>query len=793
MKIGYFLINLILLYEIFVFVYRYNPKDEPGFGLAISGIMTFLINNIIALLLTVLQVYSLKYLTVGIALAICILVGILWKKEWWASPRELLRWITNHRYHVIPMIVFLAAMVLYLVFPTKYMLGGRDPGVYLLNGIHISRTGAMQYKTDEYLNDHYEELKDVLFPGYPALFTPERLEGMDGEPGEISPQFMPMFPSALAIGNDLGGIEGLIRVNAIIGVLSLLMLYYLAKRFFSQKAASIMLIMMLFQPAQLWGARITETEILSQLLLFASMYCMMAGWKNRCNWQFALAGFLLGIGCMNRIDTYIYGVGLIAGTLYCVLWRRDYLRKMILVDGVYGLLGLISLLYGWEFSHIYIVEHWQAGVLSKIVLFNVFGMLGVVVIYCIGKIGGFRVPNVVMWIIKSRKNLLVAFGALLLLFLYAYIFRPWGSMDFVKRTMIEFCWYTSVPMVLLAMYGLYCIFKDKQEESEQYFAFFLIALASVFIYIISPSVASDHIWAGRRWITVNIPFIMLLGAYGIEKCRFVRKSVQRLVQGVLTVGITGFLVYQCKPFLFTCIMEDLDQQYEELVADLRDDVVYLTTNQQIASYLRYVYNKQVYLMSEEKQENYREYLAKQEYVDYIGSESALGTARYYYEYELEPERHTLSGKYLEKTVGRFPRTLYDRRLPASVYHLTYGGRSEFRLGEDEIQTGNANYNQDGEICADGREGIIFYGPYISLEAGEYAFYFEIEAKNFDSTRVEVSCDAGDTILSELAIGTSGEIILPFKLTEETDGIETRLWAGMGSDVVCKNLFIRKIN
>lgn len=46
------------------------------------------------------------------------------------------------------------------------MLGGRDPGLYYLNGIHIAQTGAYQYEEDLYLTENYEELEGVVTPGY---------------------------------------------------------------------------------------------------------------------------------------------------------------------------------------------------------------------------------------------------------------------------------------------------------------------------------------------------------------------------------------------------------------------------------------------------------------------------------------------------------------------------------------------------------------------------------------------------------------------------------------------------
>ena len=798
MKIIYVLINFILIYEAAAYIYcrRYKERDkciEPGWGITLAFIGVFLVNNFAALILTILQRYSFEGLILTL-IAVGTVGGLfLFRTQSFCLPGEIIKWVLGHRYHLIPAFILAAACVLYFAFPTKYMLGGRDPGLYFLDGIHISQTGSMQYETDEYLNAHYDELKDVLYPGYPGLFTPEKLEGMEGEPGEISPQFMPMFPSALAVGYDLGGVEGLIRVNGVIGILALLLLYYFTKEYFSQKAAAMTMGIMLFEPAQLWGVRITETEILSQVLLFLSVYAIFHGWKSKENRFFLAGGILLGIGCINRIDTYIFGAGMAAGTVYCVLWKEKYGKKMLAAYAAYMVFGMLALLYGWKFSHIYIVEHWQAGVLSAIVLLNLACFAITAALYGCKLRGWIKIPNVILRIIESPRLLKGAFGILLAVFAYAYIIRPWGSDYFVKRAMIEFCWYTSVPMVLLAMYGLYRVFKDKQEESEPYFTFFFICLASIFVYIISPSVAADHIWAGRRWITANIPFVILMGAYGITMIRLKKQNVQRFIQGIAALGVGGFMLFQSRPFLFTHIMEDLDLQYEELAQKLSDEIVYFTTDQQIASYLRYAYGKQVYLMSEEKQENYTDFVKQQGSFYYIGSESALGSARYYCNYVEEPIHCTLSGMYLEKTVGRFPRALYERKLPASIYHMEYGYNPVISLGEDEIQTENGSYDKDGAIRADETRGILFYGPYLSLEAGSYEFSMDVEGQNLENAMVEISSNAGENVFASAEISQAGKVSVTFTLETAESGIETRMWVGENSGIVCRNLEIRQIS
>ena len=163
-------------------------------------------------------------------------------------------------------VILLAAAVLYFCFPTTYLSGGRDPGLYLINAVHISETGAFQYVPDAYMAEHYAELAGVARLDYPALYSAFEY-GISSDPGQVVPQFLPVLPSMLAVGYDLAGIAGAIRVNGITGLLCLAALYALVRPMYGPRVAVLAAALTLVNPAQLWGARITQTELLCQLLL----------------------------------------------------------------------------------------------------------------------------------------------------------------------------------------------------------------------------------------------------------------------------------------------------------------------------------------------------------------------------------------------------------------------------------------------------------------------------------------------------------------------------------------------
>src|SRR5699024_5413703 len=101
---------------------------EPGWGITLAFIGVFFVNNFAALILTILQRYSFEGLILTL-IAVGTVGGLfLFRTESFCLPGEIMKWVLGHRYHLIPAFILAAACVLYFAFPTKYMLGGRDPG-----------------------------------------------------------------------------------------------------------------------------------------------------------------------------------------------------------------------------------------------------------------------------------------------------------------------------------------------------------------------------------------------------------------------------------------------------------------------------------------------------------------------------------------------------------------------------------------------------------------------------------------------------------------------------------------
>lgn len=337
------------------------------------------------------------------------------------------------RWDVAAVALLLISFCLCFFFPTKYMPAGRDPGVYLINGVHIAKTGGITYESNVYLNEHYEEVKDLLKLDAPGFYS-EYEYGISKEPGSVVTQFLHMFPSMLAVGYRVGGLEGLVRVNAFINFFALGIMYLLTKRMFGEKAAGLALLFLTVNPAQLWAGRITQTELLSQMLLFLGIYWFYEGWETEKLRYAGYAGLLFGISTFNRIDAYIIGVGILVMWGYCEWFevKKKYAR---VAAGLYLILGAAALGYGFIFSYPYYKVHLHKG-LAMIVGINV--VLAVLVILVGGILSMKRKsmqrnavqtgqesdsPEKIREFVQGRGSVLLSV-LLGVLALFAYLLRP---------------------------------------------------------------------------------------------------------------------------------------------------------------------------------------------------------------------------------------------------------------------------------------------------------------------------------------------------------------------------------
>ena len=761
----------------------YNKKNEKAAeSLAVMAIFVALLDISAAFLLALVNQYKLVYL-LFITIALVVIVGVFQKN---VLTTSILIFKDAIRHANKLMIAFLTVVLfLYSFFPTYYLWGRRDPGVYLTEGVNIATTGSVHLPENDYINVHYEELQEIVDLEYRGVYS-DYEEGDSDKPGKVTIQFLHYFPSALAIGYSLAGLEGLVRVNSIIGVLTLLAIYYFCKAILGRSIATVSTVLVGINPAQIWCARITQTELLFQLVTFLGLYtAIMAYKRQRYNWGW-ISGLLFGITGLNRMDAYILGVGVLCCSCISNLWGTKYRGIAGRIAIGYVLAAGASLGYSYIFSKYYIVQHWEEGVLFQIVVLNIILILCALLTDLLGRIKIIKRHNLVLQLCNSTKARTIFCLVLTFAAIFAYYVRPLfqegvnADADFNCRALVELCWYTTPIAIPLLLFALWCIMQETRLLWKG-MLFWLVGFSNLIIYIYRPAIAPDHIWASRRWVSVCIPFVIIMAATGCYTLAKLlgssQKSISRIMFAVGGVCAVYFL-FQSRAFLFTSMLSEFPKQYAALAKHMDDDSLYIAQQSHFGTILRFVYGKNVVVLPEDvKTEDIIEVAKTSEMpVYYIGDQSAIGNSSYFNTLS----EMTLEGTYLKEENGKY--ATQRQKIVQEVDIVSLGLSGVYKqISDDAIQVYPIISSDESDDSTkkksiknnttDVKEGLVteefpittamraegyfaIYGPYLDLSAGQYRATFTLELLNPDDSPEELgTCD----------VSTGGNILVEQKL------------------------------
>ncbi len=160
--------------------------------------------------------------------------------------------------------------------PSEYIIGGKDPGVYVNSGIQIAQRGAIV-------------VHDVS-------------------------QFPHVFPASIAIGYALHGLTGARWTFGFWGILGLLSVYFAGARLLGRPAAAAAATLLVLNVVQVWFSRYPNADIVMQAILFAALLANARAHVDDDRFFAPVAGALLALLLFLRFDAVI-AVGAVAAAL----------------------------------------------------------------------------------------------------------------------------------------------------------------------------------------------------------------------------------------------------------------------------------------------------------------------------------------------------------------------------------------------------------------------------------------------------------------------------------------------
>ena len=388
--------------------------------------------------------------------------------------------------------------------PAEYILGGKDPGVYLNAGVQISQRGGLIIE-EPLVASLPAETRGLFFPDHRrGEYYSNRFMGfflLDPARGTVVDQFPHLFPAAIAVGYDLAGLTGARYAATTCAVLGVLSLYFLSARLIGRPAAASAAALLAIHVVQLWHARIPNAEVLGQVLLLAGLLATARAHQDDQVFFAPVAGLLLGLLPFARFDgvlaVALVGAGVTAHWLTGgrVLWA-------FMVPLVAALLAFATYLFTWLAPYAELPRIWVQS--------NRLLIAGLCTVSFFVWVAGVLLRRSRTFTAHARRSLPHLLTAVVVaLAMYAWFLRaPEGKLALHDAHSLRmFGWYVHPAAIAAALVGLAIVGPRVFWRDP---AFFLVACGSAVFLFYRIRIVPEHFWATRRYVLIVLPAVLLM-------------------------------------------------------------------------------------------------------------------------------------------------------------------------------------------------------------------------------------------------------------------------------------------
>ncbi len=413
-------------------------------------------------------------------------------------------------------VVIVALACLHFVPPFERILGGKDPGVYLSEGIQIAQRGSLVVR-DPFVSALPQSVRDLYFPVYldvfgkPLDYSSLRFMGffvVDPGRGTVVGQFPHLFPAWIAVAYGLAGVRGALAVTPLAAILGLLAVYFAGARLIGRWAAFAGTLLLALNVAFVWFAREPNSEVVTLALLFAALLAFARCQVDEDRFFGPVAGVLYGLLLFARFDTVLALAGLsIAIVLQLVQGRRP---PWMFLAPLAVLLALAWLyLTGVMAPYSALPRVFIANLRPQHLALLAAGGGALAAIVLVARHG--RVADVVGTIAPRVLVVVVLVAAF-----YAYFLRVpvYGRLAFGDARSLEiFSWYFPPLALALALVGFALAAWTRFWRAP---ALFLTVAVYGFFFFYKLHVVHEHFWAARRFVPVILPAASLMATAGLS-------------------------------------------------------------------------------------------------------------------------------------------------------------------------------------------------------------------------------------------------------------------------------------
>jgi hypothetical protein len=489
--------------------------------------------------------------------------------------------------------------------PSEYVIGGKDPGVYVNAGVQIAQRGTLAYHdpviaaVPPFARDLFVP-HDVNRPG----FVSTRFMGffvLDPDRGTVVSQFPHLFPASIAVGYGVAGLTGARWSVTAWGVIGVLAVYFLGVRLFGRSAAAAGALLLALNVVEVWFARYPNAEVAMQSLLFAALLANARAHVDDDGFFAPVAGWLLGLLLFLRVDALIPMAGVMAALgLAAVVGAR--LRWTFAVPLAAAMVLLVP--YAAGPLHEYFARPIAFVVNLGALQSGAIAAAALILIALI--VAGRRAAKISALVRDAAPWMFVA--VLLAAAVYAYAFRrpvPGRLADYdayALRTFVGF--YLTLPALVAALLGLLLTRRHFWRDP----AFFLTFAAVCLFTFYKTRIVPEHFWAARRFVAVILPgALLLIGAAALGMPRG-RSLMTRTISAAIGLTFVALLASAyarvARPVAAHVEYDGVIAHLEQLAGRVGDDDLLIVESRDAGSDvhvlglpLAYIYARNVLLLS----------------------------------------------------------------------------------------------------------------------------------------------------------------------------------------------------
>ncbi|KRE26053.1 glycosyltransferase family 39 protein [Agromyces sp. Soil535] len=425
------------------------------------------------------------------------------------------------------LIIVIAWLAVNLPYASRWIDVTRDPGFLTLEGI--------------WLSDHADPALPIGTAADVAAAVPDaRVSSLAYFPqdGALHAQGAKLVPGLVAIGGWIGGTEGVLVGNLLIGAVALVLFYGFARRMIGPVWSLPALIALASSMPMVAFSRSIYTEPLVVGVTFAGLTFLWIAIKSRMWYHYLAGGALVGAGGLARIDGVAIVIGVVLGLAVIMFVetddtarRRNRLNYIICVgaafvvtavgvvdlvlnspgylqdlSGEFGLLtsaAVISALLGLLLTF---GRPWR-GVRKALIRWRVplswVAFAGVLVIAAV-------LLSRPLWYVGHGNAPIDLVGGLQAL--SGLPVDPTRSYDELSLTWVAM--YMSWATVVAALVGVaVALRRSILRRDARLFLVLAVVAAPSLLYLLRVSITPDQIWAMRRFLPVTIPGLILIALY----------------------------------------------------------------------------------------------------------------------------------------------------------------------------------------------------------------------------------------------------------------------------------------